>query len=302
MATVLIVIHPDRREAVDAALALTEWLAGASSIQPSSTGPHAVIMDVVDAARCELSTSAGFRALDGDELAAAAAHADLAVSIGGDGTMLYTTALVAGGATPVLGINSGRLGYLTEVEIDAAVETVADVLAGGGTLEERMRIQLEVERADGTREGPWTALNEGVVEKREQGLTVHLSVAFDGEPFMDYAADGLIVATPTGSTAYSMSARGPIVEPTHRAVLFTPVSPHTLFDRSLVLSPSTSVRIAVVSEREATLSVDGQAQAQLSEGDAVIATTAEQSTVLVRTGRRRFHDVLRSKFGLGDVG
>lgn len=294
MATVLIVVHPERTEAADAANELARQLTDLAVADS-----HTVLMSSADAARAGVVDVTGVHVVE--PLAAPVDGIDLAVSIGGDGTMLYTTALVAGSPTPVIGVNCGRLGYLTEVEIDQAAEAVATALAGDADLEERMRIRLEVVRADGTVEGPWTALNEGVVEKREQGHTVHLAVDFDDRPFMQYSADGLIVATPTGSTAYSMSARGPIVEPTHRAVLFTPVSPHTLFDRSLVLDPSTTVRITVASEREATLSVDGVAEAQLFEGDTVIATAADQSTLLVRTGARRFHDVLRTKFGLPDT-
>ena len=291
MATVLIVVHPERDEAADAANELARRLTDLAVADA-----HRVIMSRADAERAAVATVDGVDVPE--SLTAPVDGVDLAVSIGGDGTMLHTTALVAGSPTPVLGVNCGRLGYLTEVEIDQAADAVADVLSGDAELEERMRIRLEVVRADGSVDGPWTALNEGVVEKREQGHTVHLAVDFDGHPFMQYSADGLIVATPTGSTAYSMSARGPIVEPTHRAVLFTPVSPHTLFDRSLVLDPSTAVRITVASERPATLSVDGGAEAHLSEGDTVVATAAEQSTLLVRTGTRRFHDVLRTKFGL----
>jgi NAD+ kinase len=155
-----------------------------------------------------------------------------------------------------------------------------------------------VQRANGDKEGPWSGLNEGVVEKRAHGHTVHLDVDFDDIRFTTYSADGLIVATPTGSTAYSMSARGPIVQPTHSALLFTPVSPHTLFDRALVLDPTTSVRITVSGDRDATLSVDGRAVAQLDPGDAVIAMLSKQPTHLVSFGRRPFHQVLTSKFGL----
>lgn len=287
MPSLLIIVHPDRAEAAAAATDLATWLVDQG---------HTVHMSDADAARLGVDGVVG---LGRDALGQAAARAALAISVGGDGTMLFASALVADYDVPVLGINCGRLGYLTEVEIDRAQAAVASMLAGDFEVESRMRISLSVIRANGSVEGPWTALNEGVIEKREQGHTVHLAVDFDGHRFVTYAADGLIVASPTGSTAYSMSARGPIVQPTHRALLFTPVSPHTLFDRSLVLDPSTEVRITVVSEREATLSVDGRAEAQLAVGDAVLATVAPTSTKLVSFGGRRFHDVLRSKFGLG---
>ena len=125
----------------------------------------------------------------------------------------------------------------------------------------------------------WTALNEAVIEKQEAGHTVRLLVRIDGAPFTSYAADGLIIATPTGSTAYSLSARGPVVSPKHRALLLTPVSPHMLFDRSLVLDPDEQVEIEVIGHRPATLSIDGQTAASLAEGD----------TVVRRARRRRWH-------------
>ena len=122
----------------------------------------------------------------------------------------------------------------------------------------------------------YLALNEAVLEKTPMGHTVRLGVSIDGEMFTPYAADGLIVATPTGSTAYAFSARGPIVEPTHRCLLMTPVSPHMLFDRSLILDAGTELRLTVVS-RPAALIVDGRFLGELAPGDVVTATAAEVS-------------------------
>ena len=224
--------------------------------------------------------------------------ADLAVSIGGDGTMLHTVALVARHGVPVLGVNSGRLGYLTAVGPEEAEDALVAFFAGRHRIEERMRIQLTLIRSDGTTEGPWAALNEAVVEKRAQGHTVRFAVDFNGERFSTYSADGLIVATATGSTAYSMSARGPIVEPGLRALLFTPVSPHTLFDRSLVLDPASEIRIGLEGSRDATLSIDGRAMATLVDGDAVLATESPIGARLVTVAGHSFHSVLKSKFGL----
>ncbi|NOX31256.1 MAG: NAD(+)/NADH kinase [Actinobacteria bacterium] len=285
MSLVLVVVHPDRPEAAAAAASLVQW---------AHDQGHEVAMSNGDAERASVA-GVGRTEI---ELSALASAAKVAVSIGGDGTMLYASALVAAHDVPVLGINCGRLGYLTEVEIDQTIEALKNTLSGSFEVESRMRISLTVERADGSTEGPWSALNEGVLEKRQQGHTVHLAVAMDDHHFLTYSADGLIVATPTGSTAYSMSARGPIVEPTHRALLFTPVSPHTLFDRSLVLDPTTTIRITVASDRPAILSVDGRASAELTEGDSVVAAVSQDSTRLVTFGGRRFHDVLGSKFGL----
>ncbi|MEZ5274646.1 MAG: NAD(+)/NADH kinase [Ilumatobacteraceae bacterium] len=138
------------------------------------------------------------------------------------------------------------------------------------------------------------------MEKQESGHTVRLLVSIDGTPFTSYAADGLILATPTGSTAYSMSARGPVVSPRLRAVLLTPVSPHMLFDRTLVLDPAESVEVEVLGHRAATLSIDGQPAATLEEGDRVTVAPSSQVARFVRFGERRFHHILKAKFGLTD--
>ena len=155
-------------------------------------------------------------------------------------------------------------------------------------------------RRRSTRRETWTALNEAVVEKQEAGHTVRLLVRIDGAPFTSYAADGLIIATPTGSTAYSLSARGPVVSPKHRALLLTPVSPHMLFDRSLVLDPTRQVEIEVIGHRPATLSIDGQTRGEPRRGRHGRSCAPSASVArFVRFGERRFHQILKAKFGLG---
>jgi NAD+ kinase len=242
----------------------------------------------------------------------------LAVSIGGDGTMLRTVDLVAGDAVPVVGVNVGQLGYLTEIEPGGIRMALKRFLAGSYEIEERMLLQVEIdapsfeagsETGEAGQPAPmrrtsdgrsFVALNEAVLEKTPMGHTVRLGVSIDGETFTPYAADGLIVATPTGSTAYAFSARGPIVEPTHRCLLMTPVSPHMLFDRSLVLAPAARVRIEVVGDRSATLSVDGHNLGTLRRGDAVTCTAASLSARFVTFGPRDFLRILKAKFGLSD--
>jgi NAD+ kinase len=144
------------------------------------------------------------------------------------------------------------------------------------------------------------ALNEIVIEKAASGHTVRLLLDVTGVPFTSYAADGLIIATPTGSTAYSLSARGPIVSPRHRALLVTPVSPHMLFDRTLVLAPDEDVNITISGHRSAVLAVDGRHTAALEEGDTVHCAAATTVARLVQFGRRDFHQILKAKFGLSD--
>jgi NAD+ kinase len=225
---------------------------------------------------------------------------DVAISLGGDGTMLRTVDLVAGEEVPVIGVNVGQMGYLSEVEPPGLRMALKRFLAGSYEVEERMMLQASVE-AEGFEAGSrYLALNEAVLEKTPMGHTVRLGVTVDGETFTSYAADGLIVATPTGSTAYAFSARAPIVEPTHRCLVLTPVAPHMLFDRSLVFAPSTRLRIEVLSHRPATLSVDGSNLGTLREGDAVMCRAAGLSARLVTFGPRDFLRILKSKFGLTD--
>ena len=226
---------------------------------------------------------------------------DLVVSLGGDGTMLRTVSLVAEHDVPILGVNFGQLGYLTEVEPADLSASLERFFAGDHRIEERML--LEIRRAPRDRRPTaerWVALNEAVLERTSAGHTVRLGVDLDGEFFTTYAADALIVATPTGSTAYSLSARGPIVAPDHRAILLTPVSPHMLFDRTLILNCQEVVRLEVQGHRPATLSVDGQPVVDLVDGDAIECTGSPHAALLVTFGARDFHQILKSKFGLAD--
>ena len=282
MTAVLIVAHHGRTEAAALALAASTWLRDRG---------HDAWLSPDDAAALALDALAAERS---------PADADLALSLGGDGTMLRTIKVLDGAEVPVIGINVGLLGYLTEVEPPAMTAALERFLVGDFTLERRMMLTVTVDRVGEGVEGPWTALNEAVLEKQESGHTVRLLVDIDGAPFTSYAADGLIVATPTGSTAYSLSARGPVISPTHRALLLTPVSPHMLFDRALVLDPEEDVAIEVMGHRPVVLSLDGVRVAGLGEGDTVRCGPADSSAIFVRFGRRRFHQILKAKFGLSD--
>lgn len=270
--------HPDRPEADDIVAAMTAWLGERG---------HAVVADV--------------------------AQADLVVSVGGDGTMLRAVDEAARHGVPVLGVNVGHLGYLTEVDPPlwrVALEQWED---GRSQVVERMLLAVRVERTgadvplplgddapDPLPDGSFLCLNEVVVEKTPIGKMVRVGVVLDGEEFTTYAADGLIVATPTGSTAYALSARGPIVDPTHQALILVAVAPHSLFDRALVLSPTTEVRLVVHGDRPTVVSLDGRSLGPLSVGDAVVATAAARPARLLTFGDRNFHGILKAKFGLSD--
>jgi NAD+ kinase len=279
---VVIVAHHERGEAAALALNAARWL--------REHGIE-VWMPTADAA-----------ALDMDELGddRPAREADLAISLGGDGTMLRTVELLGGAPTVILGVNVGQLGYLTEVEPGAMTGALERYAAGAYEVEERMMLAVD---ADPVGEAParsWRALNEATIERRESGHTVRLLVRIDGAPFTTYAADGLIVATPTGSTAYSLSARGPVISPRHRALLLTPVSPHMLFDRALVLDPDETIEIEVTGHRSADLNVDGQHALTLQQGSTTRFGAAAEAARFVRFGPRRFHQILKAKFGLSD--
>lgn len=285
MSRVLIVAHTERAEAVDAAMRLVGWLeAVGHSVEVGADEAAAIGRDDLEA--------------DGPGYAHPEAAPDLAVSLGGDGTMLRSFDLVAAAGVPVLGVNVGHLGYLTEFEPARVTEVVSAALAGELDVSQRMMVSATVRRAYDV--NTWTGLNEVVLEKRDPGHTVRLEVLLDGDQFATYAADGLIVSTPTGSTAYSLSAGGAVVAPTHSSLQLTPVAPHMLFDRSLVLPPDTEISIRVRSERPALAAVDGRSAALLQTGDELVVTRAPYEARFVTAGGDSFHRVLKHKFGLKD--
>lgn len=224
---------------------------------------------------------------------------DLAISLGGDGTMLRTVDLAYECGAAVLGVNVGQMGYLTEVEPEDLDDALSRLIAGEFEVEERMVLEVVVQSKGGT-EGRWWALNEAVIEKRGSGRLVRLEVWINGAFFTTYAADGVIIATPTGSTAYSFSARGPIVSPRHRCLLLTPVSPHMLFDRSLVLDDEEELRFVITDERSALLTLDGREIGPLDAGETVTCTAGSKPARIISFGPRDFHQILKTKFGLED--
>ncbi len=272
MATVDFFVHPQRPEAAALAERASTWLT-------------------------ERGHAARTVGADGQ---VAVEDADLLVSLGGDGTLLRTVDHALGRGIPVLGVNIGRLGYLTEVEPDGLEAALADFLAGTYLVEERMTLQVTVTGPDGSRVEERIALNEATVEKTVPGHTVRIAASIDGRPFVTYAADGLVIATPTGSTAYNLSARGPVLSPRLRAIVVTPVSPHMLFDRALVLDPAERLGLGVLEPRPAVLVVDGVSVAELEPGSNVECREGDQPARLVTFGRRDFHAILRAKFHLAD--
>jgi NAD+ kinase len=234
---------------------------------------------------------------DGDELDVTGL--DLVISLGGDGTMLRAVDTAYESEVPVLGVNVGQMGYLTEVEPDDFDAALERIVAGDYEVAERMVLEIVVDSA-GPAKGRWFALNEAVLEKAHTGRLARLDVDINGSFFTTYAADGVIVATPTGSTAYSFSARGPIVSPRHRCLLLTPVSPHMLFDRSLVLAPEETLELRVCDDRSVVLTADGRELGALAAGDVVTCRGGVRPARIVTFGPRDFHQILKAKFGLSD--
>jgi NAD+ kinase len=278
-----IVPHRERPLAHELAHRAAEWL-GARGLE--------VRVPAGDAA------AAGLEPLGVDE-ATFPIGLDLAISLGGDGTMLRTVDLVYEAGASVLGVNVGQLGYLTEVEPDDLDGSLERLVAGDYEVDERMVLEVVV-ASSGAASGRWWALNEAVIEKEQPGRLVRLDVAINGAFFTTYAADGVIVATPTGSTAYSFSARGPIVSPRHRCLLLTPVSPHMLFDRALVLGADEELRFTVTDGRHVVLTIDGRDLGSLAPDDQITCTAGPKPARVVTFGLRDFHQLLKAKFGLAD--
>jgi NAD+ kinase len=227
---------------------------------------------------------------------------DLVVVLGGDGTLLRALGLVLEAEVPVLGVNVGRLGFLTEVEPDGLRSALEAVWAGRYQVERRTTLAVRV-HLDGHVISEDVAVNDVVFEKAARERLAGLAVYLGEGLFTRYAADGIIVATPTGSTAYSFSANGPIVSPRLEALLLTPIAPHMVFNRSLVLHPDESIRLEVLAESPPVVeSVDGRAVRELPPGALIEVCRGTHPALLVRTGPRDFYSLVRSKFHLADAG
>jgi NAD+ kinase len=228
---------------------------------------------------------------------------DLLVSLGGDGTLLRGARLVAPHGVPVLGVNLGYLGFLTSIAPPELDRAFSDLIAGRVVSDERMVLQATVvSAADGTQRGRFLALNDAVLHKGGFARVIRLGVYADGQEVGTYRADGIILATPTGSTAYSLSAGGPIVSPTIDCIIATPICPHTLAVRPLILPATEKVTVEVLSpSEELVLTIDGQEGEPLFPCDRLIVERAPTALQLVRLPGQTFFDTLRRKLRWGDV-
>jgi NAD+ kinase len=222
---------------------------------------------------------------------------DLVVSVGGDGTFLRAAHAASHVGCPVLGVKVGRVGFLTEVEPSDAPAVIRDVFDGRARVEERLAIT--VEPVSGAEFPPQWGLNEVMVEKRARHRLVRLAVHVDGVYVTTFSADGVIVASPTGSTAYSFSARGPIVSPGVDSLVLTPIAAHMVFDRSFVLEPASQVRLEVMGDESGVLSADGRKSIELPVGSVVrIRASARPARLVRRDGAPGFLTLVRDKFDL----
>ncbi len=215
--------------------------------------------------------------------------------LGGDGTLLRATAKACQHGVPMLGINLGHLGFLTEVELSGIEKAADELLAGHGYVEERMMLRCTV--MNGSEVVTFAdVLNDAAVMKQDISRTVHIELLINGGLADNVACDGMLVSTPTGSTAYSLSAGGPIVSPCLKCMLATPVSPHTLHSRSLVVSPDDIIVIKTDSEDGVILSCDGVFLRHLEKGETVHVSRSEHIARFIRFHEGYFYPLLRSKF------
>ncbi len=224
---------------------------------------------------------------DTAELEALLPHVDVCVVLGGDGSMLRVARLASRHGIPVLGINLGKLGFLAELEPRETTERLPGILAGNYWVEERIMIAAELHRG-GASLGTFDCLNEVVVARRQLARVVRVQAAIDGHVLTTYTADGVLVATPTGSTAYALAAGGPILHPEVRNLVLVPISAHLSMRSPLVLPATTELRLTVFTDCEAGASFDGQSDEPLLSNDQVIVRVGKNMARFVRAQERSY--------------
>ena len=226
-----------------------------------------------------------------------AKYCDLVLSFGGDGTFLSSAHLVMNHPVPILGVHLGGLGYLAEVSLDELFDRTDALLRGNYIVENRLVLEARINDSDDV----FHALNEVTIDKAGYARTIQLRTSIDGKYLNTYTADGLIVATPTGSTAYSLSTGGPILEPTMGAIILAPICPHTLAHRPVVIQDDKIIEVEVTSSHsEVMVTLDGQLTTRQFSGVHVTVKKAKYPMQLVRFPGRYFYDVLREKLKWGD--
>ncbi len=227
------------------------------------------------------------------------ALADVIIVFGGDGTLLSAARLVKHHRAPILGVNLGSLGFMTEISLEELTPALERLLDGDYRISRRCTLRVQVRRNDESVE-TFQALNDAVINKGALARIISMD-AYSGRDFIaNFLADGMIVATPTGSTAYSLSAGGPIIFPTENLIALTPICPHTLTNRPLIIPAENEVRVVLRSGDDVMVTVDGQVGMKLNEGDTLICTESDHPIELIQPGHKNFFDILREKLKWGE--
>ena len=226
--------------------------------------------------------------------------ADMVVVLGGDGTLISVARLVGDREVPILGVNLGSLGFLTEVTLDELYPALESCLSGDYRVSERMMLRASVER-DGIEIESHQVLNDVVINKGALARIVDLMTTVDGSWLTTFKSDGLIICTPTGSTGYSLAAGGPIIHPALDCLVITPICPHTLTNRPIVVDAGASITVTLKSDKEDVfLTLDGQVGMELQGGDIIRVRRAERRTRLVVSRSKDYFEVLRTKLKWGE--
>ncbi|MDT7542821.1 MAG: kinase [Acidobacteriota bacterium] len=283
-----VLVKPQHPEAVASICRLLAYFA--------ARGVALVSTPRADREEIERATSCTLEVLEASELAATV---DLIIVLGGDGTMIATARLLDNHSVPVLGINYGRLGYLTEVRIEEMTTALDAILAGDYRIDPRVMLTAELWRGD-ERLLRNRVLNDVVVSKSALARIVEIETRLDSQLVNVFRADGLIVSTPTGSTAYNLSAGGPIIYPSMNAVVITPICPHTLSNRPLVVPDTAQIEIILrTPKEEVALTLDGQVGLPLEANDRVRIAKSRTTFNLVQPLNRNYFEVLRGKLKWG---
>ncbi len=271
---VVIVANTEKPRALEIQKQLQDWLSKRS-------------IEVVDGSHSELDS--------------VLSEADLFICIGGDGTILRLAGKMVGCSIPVLGVNAGGLGFLTEVRAEELYDELKTILLGSFEVEERMLLSASIKTKPQEKEQRFQALNDVVVSREGLSRYLLVEVEVDGETATRFPGDGVIIATPTGSTAYSLSAGGPIVHPRLDDIIITPICPHASALRSLVVSGEQTVRVRVTCdnvEEKALVSIDGQSDVPIDNDSVVEVTRSITRFLLVKSSKRSYFGTLGEKFKL----
>ena len=231
-------------------------------------------------------------------MSAIGAQADLAVVLGGDGTMLWAARALVDDNIPLIGINRGRFGFLTDLTADSMLEGMGKILAGAFNIEQRMLLSASISH-NGKVIGQGIAMNDVVISKGSIARLIELEVNIDGQFVYRQRSDGLILSTPTGATAYSLSAGGPILHPTLDAIALVPICPHTLSNRPIAINSASKVEVTLIQAEDASINFDGQQQLSFQQGDKVLVQRADKTVSLLHPLGHSHYDMLRKKLNWG---